>query len=172
MKKIKILLLLTLIMLTVACGPVKPSEDASVVETAEAVTLFKTAVEGPINIIDESNWTDSKIPTTIKVGDSKIDAVIKQRSKEFTYKGDGSIGKTTFKVDVEFDGISYDHYRRDIAPSGDVHIKGDVTKVADGKKQYLYFKDVQRDKSGTVTGEVWYTTTSGKTVRVKASAIF
>lgn len=161
-----------MVLFTVACGPVKPSEDASVVETAEAVALFKTAVEGPLNIIGESDWDKSKIPTTIKVGDSKVNAVIKQRSGEFSYEGEGTIGKTTFKVDVEFDGIKYEHYRREIAPLGPVRVKGDVTKVADGKKQYLYFKNVEISKEGNVTGEVWYTTAAGKTVRVKASAIF
>ncbi len=172
MKKIGILILLSMVLLTVACGRVKPTEDASVIETAEAVALFKTAVEGPLNLVREANWNDPKIPTNIQVGDSKINTVIKQRSGEFTYEGSGSIGKTTFKVDVEYDGISYDHYRRDIDPNGTVKIKGDITKVVDDKKQYLYFKGVEINKDGTVTGEAWYTTTAGKTVRVKASSIF
>ncbi len=174
MKKIGILILLSMVLLTVACGPVKPTEDASVVETAEAKLLVTSTVELPLNsaLIVESDWNNSKITSTIKSGDINISVVIKQRGNEFTYEAQGSVAKTTVKADIDFDGISYDHYRRGIDPTGTVKIKGDITKVVDGKKEYLYLKDVEMDKSGNVTGEAWYTTPAGKTVRVKASSIF
>ncbi len=171
MRKFGILVLLGIVLFTVACGDVKPTRDATADEIAEMEEVFALSIEG-ITLFTESNLDGS----SVEFVEDGIEVTVSMDDTSFTYEISALVDGISIDANYKFDGLSFKDFMNG-ADIPSLKITGDATVTYEGKtgkvnlNDGLTFRLKDGDDLPTVTGEIWYTTLAGDTVRISGSKL-
>ncbi len=171
MRKFGILVLLGMVLFTVACGDIKPARDATADEIAEMEEVFFMSIEG-MTLLADSNMDGS----SVEFVEDNIKVTVSMDDTSFTYEISALVDGISIDANYKFDGLSF----KDFMNSTDIpslKMTGDATVTFEGKtgkvnlNDGLTFSVKAGDDVPVVTGEMWYTTLSGDTVRIPGSKL-